>query len=271
VSDNGSTDGSIEMIEDSFPGVMLIKNNKNLGFGAANNKGLDIASGKYIFYLNSDTILLNNVVKIFFDFWENYPDRNILGAIGCNLVDKKYKIIHSYGYFPMVSNEIMNLLYLNCSLFLKTIFRLIGCNYQYLRPKKIEIKHIGAVDYITGADIFLVNNKNRRFDERFFLYFEEVDLQYRMFLENKVRLLIDGPIICHLSGGSNSIKNDFEIYSSFSMINFFISRILYFKIHDKKIGLRIIKVLTLFVLCNPFLIRKTYKHIKAILFGSVVK
>lgn len=65
VSDNGSTDGSIEMIRAEFPQVILIENNANLGFGAANNRGLKIARGKYVFYLNSDTVLLNNAVKLF--------------------------------------------------------------------------------------------------------------------------------------------------------------------------------------------------------------
>ena len=68
VSDNGSTDGSIEMIKSEFPEVILIENNANLGFGAANNRALKIARGKYVFYLNSDTLLLNNAVKIFFDY-----------------------------------------------------------------------------------------------------------------------------------------------------------------------------------------------------------
>ena len=67
VSDNGSVDGSIEMIKSEFPNVILIENNANLGFGTANNRGLKIAKGKYIFYLNSDTVLLNNAVKL-------YPD-----------------------------------------------------------------------------------------------------------------------------------------------------------------------------------------------------
>ena len=62
VSDNGSKDGSVEMIKKEFPYVILIENNANLGFGAANNRGLKIAKGKYIFYLNCDTILLNNAV-----------------------------------------------------------------------------------------------------------------------------------------------------------------------------------------------------------------
>ena len=70
VSDNGSVDGSIEMLKRDFSQVILIENNANLGFGAANNRGLEVAKGKYIFYLNSDTVLLNNAVKIFFDYLE---------------------------------------------------------------------------------------------------------------------------------------------------------------------------------------------------------
>ena len=62
VSDNGSVDGSIEMLKQEFSQVVLIENNANLGFGTANNRGLAVARGKYIFYLNSDTILLNNAV-----------------------------------------------------------------------------------------------------------------------------------------------------------------------------------------------------------------
>ena len=55
VSDNGSVDGSIEMIKSEFPNVILIENGSNLGFGTANNRGLAIAKGKYIFYLIQKT------------------------------------------------------------------------------------------------------------------------------------------------------------------------------------------------------------------------
>lgn len=84
VSDNGSTDGSAEMVRREFPQVVLVENMANLGFGAANNRALDRAGGKYVFYLNSDTLLQNNAVKIFYDYWESHPEEN-LGALGCNL------------------------------------------------------------------------------------------------------------------------------------------------------------------------------------------
>jgi len=60
VSDNGSTDGSIDMIRKEFPQAALIENNANLGFGAANNRGAAVASGEYLLFLNSDTTLENN-------------------------------------------------------------------------------------------------------------------------------------------------------------------------------------------------------------------
>ena len=96
VSDNGSSDGSIEMLKNYFPSVIIIENNANLGFGAANNRGLKIAHGKYIFYLNSDTVLLNNAVKCFFDFWEQASDKDSIGAIGANLLNENGLIVCEY-------------------------------------------------------------------------------------------------------------------------------------------------------------------------------
>ena len=94
VSDNGSTDGSLEMLSADYPKVRVVVNGKNLGFGAANNRALDVAKGKYIFYLNSDTLLLNNAVKLFYDYFEAHENEN-LGAIGANLLDETNCVIHS--------------------------------------------------------------------------------------------------------------------------------------------------------------------------------
>ena len=68
VVDNNSEDNSVKIIENNFPQVILINNSDNIGFGRANNLGVEIAKGKYIFFLNSDTILLNNAIKIFVDY-----------------------------------------------------------------------------------------------------------------------------------------------------------------------------------------------------------
>ena len=203
VSDNGSNDGSVEMIKSEFPKVILIENNANLGFGAANNRGLKIAKGKYIFYLNSDTLLLNNAVKFFFDYWENSPEKEKIGALGCNLENKNGEILHSYGVFPNFKN-------IFCSLFhcvlaqigIKKIISVFYKNIGNIRP------YFGNVDYITGADNFLLNNQFAYFDERFFMYFEESDLQFNLKKHKFYRSLIKGPKIVHLEGASSKEKKE---------------------------------------------------------------
>ena len=76
IVDNASNDGSQEYFRND-ESIIYIYNKENLGFGRANNIGYRHSSGKYIFLLNSDTILENNAIKIFFDFMEQNP------GIGC--------------------------------------------------------------------------------------------------------------------------------------------------------------------------------------------
>lgn len=179
VSDNGSTDGSVEMIKAEFPQVILIENGANLGFGAANNRGLKIAEGKYIFYLNSDTVLLNNAVKIFFDYWENSPEKEKIGALGCNLRNSSDEIVISFAQFPTVKSEKQYLLHcFLSSLYVKKLF------YSVKKSKKIQ-KHIGNVDFIIGADLFLKNDEYAEFDEDYFMYYEESDLQLKFKRQEK--------------------------------------------------------------------------------------
>lgn len=202
VSDNGSTDGSVEMIKTVFPQVILIENNVNLGFGAANNRGLKFAKGKYIFYLNSDTLLLNNAVKKFFDYWEKSNEK--LGALGCVLFNKDLKEVTSSANFPTYIREFVLLI----KLFLESVG--IKKIYYKLRNKS-PIQKRGLVDFVCGADLFLLNNESALFDERFFMYFEESDLQYRLNRQGFIAKIIETPRIIHLCGGSEKQKK--EIYS----------------------------------------------------------
>ncbi|MGN0014157.1 MAG: glycosyltransferase family 2 protein [Candidatus Gastranaerophilaceae bacterium] len=108
VVDNNSQDGSCEMIEQEFQQVKLIKNPDNKGFGSANNVAIRQSCGKYIFCLNTDTVLLNNSIKQFFDFMEKEENQKV-GACGCQLLDKDMKIQHSYGCLPRISRIILTL------------------------------------------------------------------------------------------------------------------------------------------------------------------
>lgn len=185
VVDNASSDGSKEYIERLFPKVRWFENQYNLGFGIANNFGAKKANGKYLFLLNSDTILKNNAVKLFWDYAE-CEKNNLVGAIGCWLRNSEGEICSSYGFFPSVKKEFEYLL-------------------GRLKKRNSESPVILDVDYITGADIFIKKdlfNKVGGFDPNFFMYYEETDLQFRLSSLNWKRRLITSPQIIHLEGGS---------------------------------------------------------------------
>lgn len=235
VSDNGSTDGSVEMIKSEFPQVIFIENNENLGFGAANNRGLKIAKGKYIFYLNSDTVLLNNAVKIFFDYWENSPEKEKIGALGCVLQDDKGNLIHSGGEFPKYSTicrERFSETVHSYAKYLLLKFHLERLCLSARKQIKSECLILGEVDYVTGADLFMFNDRFAKFDERFILYYEETDLQKNLRkMTGKKAFLISEPKIIHLLHKGRTEKIKFETFSTFHNK---VSSVLYFKKYGKK-------------------------------------
>jgi GT2 family glycosyltransferase len=268
VSDNGSTDGSCEMLKREFEQVILIENKENLGFGRANNRGLELAKGKYVFYLNSDTLFLNNALKYFYDFYETYPIPNELGVLGCNLYERNMEIARSNWPFPTVSQEIKYRIKINFRLFFLTICHFFNTSFQFkIRKKKRKVeKKIGEIDgFICGADLFIKNDRSILFDEKFFLYYEETDLEYRLKKNGKKIILIDGPEIIHFSGGSNASSIDFKRHFSFSTIQFHISTLLYFRNRKIDFGIGFLKFLIVLFLCNPFALKKTVKYINIIL------
>lgn len=267
VSDNGSTDGSIEMIKSCFSQVILIENKENLGFGKANNNGLEIAKGKYILYLNSDTVLLNNAVKIFNDFWQEHSKEN-LGAIGCMLTDENGNLIHSYGTFPGFKLSVKQLLQMNITNIMLSFAYIFKINLQ--RPASFEKEYSGNVDYVTGADLFLLNNEYAKFNTDFFLYFEDSSLQKKLCNMNLQRRIIYGPKIEHLCGGSVDEVYNIKRKCSFSRIQFELSRILYLKNNAdnsflSKLLICICKLLVITSWSNPFLISKTGKYFSKII------
>ncbi len=268
VSDNGSTDGSIEMLKNDFPQVILIENNVNLGFGAANNRGLAIAKGKYIFYLNSDTILLNNAVKLFFDYFEQNGELENLGALGCNLLDENFQITNSGGNFPTNSFIIKNLIGDYKQILKRTLFFFLPDSFSITKGKKIKphyVEKTGNVDYIIGADLFLPNNEDAQYDENFFLYFEDTDLNMRLHKKSKNRKLIIEPKIQHLEHKSNKVKSKLLYYSSLSKIHYTISAIKFLrKYYNNTASIFISKLFVTFAWISPFLLKTNFKYLKEI-------
>lgn len=199
VVDNASTDGSQQMIKDFFPKVMLIESPENLGFGRANNLGSKYAKGRHLFLLNSDTILINNAVKIL----SEYLDCSIqVGCCGGNLLNRDRKSMLSFSRYiiPSIFDEVNQL-----------FFRLPE---KFLYGKNSFSNHTNKpmkVGYITGADLMIrksLFDKLNGFDSDFFMYYEECELQYRI---NKMGFKIFSvpyAQIIHLDG--KSFSNDID-------------------------------------------------------------
>lgn len=193
VVDNASTDGSAEMIKEEFPHVKLIESKENLGFGNANNLAISQSVAKYIFLLNTDTILINNAVKILFDFMEKPENKNV-GACGGQLFDENMKNNLSYNNFPTLPRLIQRALGLN---FKDHINKLIEKNLSFNKNKKVEA--------ISGADLMLrksVLDEIGYFDKRFFLYFEEIELLNRMKKKGFVNMFLPEAKIIHFEGAT---------------------------------------------------------------------
>lgn len=191
VVDNASSDGSETYVRERFPSILWVNSGSNLGFGRANNLGAERAIGKYIFFLNSDTILLNDAVSLFFDYMETNRDKGNIGVVGAYLLDKNENLNFSYGDFPTPKSEFLYL-------------------WRRLCRKSVEVSDADkSVDCISGADLFMPRELFLQvggFDSQIFMYYEETDLQYRLSKIGINRKVILGPRIIHLEGGSFKTK-----------------------------------------------------------------
>ncbi len=187
VVDNASPDNGTELLREAFgKEIILIENSENIGFGRANNVGYNVSQGEYIFFLNPDTILLNNAVKIFLDYIKIHA-KDKIGAVGAILSDTHGNPINSYGKFISP----------------KQVFE--SYKKEQYKNKVCFVNEAIPVDFITGADLFTTRQVLEDvgvFDPVFFMYCEEVDLQKRMANAGYVRTIIPKARILHYDGGS---------------------------------------------------------------------
>lgn len=176
--------------------VKYVQSNTNLGFGRANNLGLKYASGEYIFFLNSDTLLLNDAVSMLYDYAHTHSTN--LGGLGCVLENRKGRPIHSSGDLPRMKDDWNNYI-------ITPIKKALGL-YR-IHDKNISPKREKIVGYITGADLMVkrsVVDECGAFNPSFFMYFEETEMQCRFSRKGYDNVLIKGPRIIHLEGESTS-------------------------------------------------------------------
>ena len=204
VIDNASEDDTVVMLRGKFPHITLIKNSRNLGFGAANNQGLQIMRGRYALLLNSDTVLTIHAVEELFTFMETHPE----AAMACGqLLNADGSKQNSIASFPSLLTLMTNMPLL-----------------EYLFPKRYPSKrynHKNPVEVDSGIGACLLVRKKAidevgMFDERYFFFFEETDWAYQMKKAGWKIFHIPTAFIYHFQGQSigRNVRSRIEFYRS---------------------------------------------------------
>lgn len=169
VVDNGSQDGSPEIVASRFPSVHLLRNAENRGFAGAANQGARSGTGRHLLFLNSDARLLPGALRELVDVADRHADA---GAVGARILNVDGSFQASHTSFPSLASEF---------LVLSGLGRLLhGAHYPNAGPGDDVVR---PVDWVSGA-CFLVRREAfdavDGFDEGYFLYAEELDLCYRL-------------------------------------------------------------------------------------------
>ena len=168
VSDNGSTDGSLEMLAERYPNVKLVQNGRNIGIAGGNNQCIRNSSGRYIYILNNDTVINRDSVVAMVDFLDQHPEA---GAVGGNLLNPDGSLQSSFCDFPTLWEEFQLVTHLGR--WRNPHFP----SYNGRWPTVREIDWMSSASMIVrrvaieGIDLI---------DEDYFIYSDETDWEYRL-------------------------------------------------------------------------------------------
>ncbi|MBB6142874.1 hypothetical protein HNQ77_000818 [Silvibacterium bohemicum] len=199
VSDNGSTDGSIEFIRSSYPMLRVIENGRNLRFSKANNIGIQASGGEYVLILNPDTIIHDGTLDRMITFADQHPGA---GAFGCRVLNSDGSYQQSARAFASFRDEWITALYLHG---LGRLRKAFTANDYSEWNGTTERK----VDWISGCFILARGSLLKAingFDEQFFYYYEDQDLCKRIWQTGHSILYTPSATITHLGGQSTKSR-----------------------------------------------------------------
>ncbi len=177
VVDNASTDGTVSLVQDLFPHVHVIVNEKNVGFGAANNQGMTAAAAthpKYYFLLNPDTVVRPGAIAALVQCLEERPKAGMAGA---RLVYGDGRFQHSAFSFPGLGQLMFDLLPMPARLYETRLNGRYPRRYYRSSHKPFQVDHPLGATLIVRAD---VAETTKGFDESFHMYCEEIDWSWRV-------------------------------------------------------------------------------------------
>lgn len=198
VVDNHSLlDDSAAMVRHEFPQVALIETGRNLGFSAGNNVGLRAASGRYILFLNPDTVVHEQAFDILIEWMDAHRE---VGACGPKLLNGDGTLQASCRTFPSFG----------AGLFRNTLLGRLFPNNPWSRGYLMQdFQHSKeqAVDWLSGSALFVrreaLDQIGGGWDESYFMYCEDVDLCYRLKTKNWPCFYVPQAVITHHIGKSS--------------------------------------------------------------------
>jgi len=167
VVDNASTDGTPDRLRNAFPSVSIIENPENRGLSAATNQGIRATAGRYVLLLNDDTLVHGPSFDALVTFLDAHPDA---GAAGGRVLNPDGTTQSCFNAFPTLWQHLL-------------IATRIGALFNETYPAVTSAADCRTVDWITSACLMLRRkalDSVGLLDEQYFVYGDEVDLQYRL-------------------------------------------------------------------------------------------
>ncbi len=197
VVDNASPQGDVDSLKIDFREVRIIKSGVNIGFAGANNIGFKASAGEYVLFLNPDTKLVGPTVEILLENARALPQS---GIVGCKMLNTDLSVqITSIQKFPTILNQIVNSEYL--------VLRWPSCPIWNIGPLFSEPTHPIRVEVIPGACMLLRRDVFERvgmFSEDYFMYAEDLDLNYKLKKAGYTNFYVGEAVIIHHGGKSSS-------------------------------------------------------------------
>lgn len=218
VLDNASSDGSSEMVKKEFGQVVSIEQQENVGFAKGVNTASKKAKGEYLLLVNSDTQILEGSIGEMVDYMQKNEKAGVLGG---RLQDSHGTVEKSFGGFPTLLSVLFD-------------------------QKKVDEAVVGErnVDWVNGGFMLLRKSlfvKLGGFDERFFMYVEDMDFCYRVKKEGYLVVWLPQALVTHVGQGSSN--------RSFAIQHIFLGLIYFFKKHKNAVEYMLIRVLLIAKAC----------------------
>lgn len=201
VVDNASSDGSVEMVREEFKDVKLIANKENLGYTRGNNKGVKETRGRYILFLNTDTVVYPETLETMIEFMDRHKDA---GAATCRVELPNGKLDDScHRGFPTPWRSFCHFSGLS------TLFPKLAWFSGYSMSYK-DLNKIHEIDSCSGAFIIVRHEAGEKinwWDEDFFWYGDDLDFCYRLKEKGWRVYFVPTVKILHYKGVSGGIKS----------------------------------------------------------------